>query len=203
LRKELAEVRKELEEKEKEGHLLQRTVNGLEKQVKALKEELDVTKAKLKRYEQTYPELEETDPSTPSSSEVSLKTPEGGPEISEPVVAESSGRRTSQPRVSQGKQSDREGTPAGTIKEQEVDAPLAKTPSHSSGTNSNRSHRRQSWEVVTESTRTQEYDSLFVRGGKVLKVETTTIVKPEKGNHKKNSSSGSQKKKSRSKKDIK
>ncbi|KAH9204134.1 hypothetical protein DL95DRAFT_398748 [Leptodontidium sp. 2 PMI_412] len=111
LQEELAEVRKELEGQQKKGHDLQMTVNGLRQEVKTLRETLDVTEHRLQEYEQKCTVLAGTDISTPTSSEVSLETPEDGLVTQGRVVAESSRRRRSQTQVDNKAQVDKDGRP--------------------------------------------------------------------------------------------
>ena len=176
LRKELAEVRKALEEKEKEGHLLQRTLNVLEKQVKALKEELDVTKTKLKRYEEKYPELEESDIHTPTSSQVSFETPKDSPVIQDPGPAESSSPRGSQRSAAQTEPGDREGSPDGTIQDPDEGTPLEKVSSGSSGTRASQNPRGK---VIRQNSRTSKYPGVWP-GTTVVKEITETVHEKEK-----------------------
>ncbi len=176
LRKELAEVRKALEEKENEGHILQRSVNVLEKQVKTLKEELDVTKAKLKRYEEKYPELEESDISTPTSSQVSFETPKDSPVIQDSGAAESSSPQVFQRPAAQTEPVDREGSPDGTIQDPDGGTPLEKVSSGSSGT---RSSRKPRGKVLRRDSRTSKYPGVLPRTT-VIREITETVHEMEK-----------------------
>ena len=176
LRKELAEVRKALEEKEKEGHLLQRSVNVLEKQVKTLKEELDVTKTKLKRYEEKYPELDESDISTPTSSQVSFETPKDSPVIQDTGPAESSSPRGSQRSAAQRELGDRDRSLGGTIRDPYEGASLEKVSSGSSGTRASQNSRGK---VIRQNSRTSQYPGVLP-GTTVFKEITETVHEKEK-----------------------
>jgi hypothetical protein len=178
LRKELAEVRRALEEKEKEGHLLQRTLTVLEKQVKALKDELDATKTKLKRYEAKYPELEESDISTPTSSQGSFETPNDSPVIQDPGPAESGSPRGSQHPAAQTEPSDGDGSPNGTIQDPDEGTPLEKVSSGSSGT---RASQKTLGKVLRRRSRTSTYPGL-VPGTTVIDENIMTLH--ENGHHK-------------------
>ncbi|KAE9377304.1 hypothetical protein N431DRAFT_501984 [Stipitochalara longipes BDJ] len=196
----LAEVRRDLAEQEKESFDMRKTVTELRGQIKTLQEKLDVTEVRLKNYEEKYPELAETDISTPTSSKVSLDALENGPASRGPAIAGLSSMPISQAPDEDAEKRDRQSSPSGTVKDSDTGATLTRSSTRSSGTSSN---KRQSWEVVKKSVRKQEYDSAFVAGGKVVREETTTLLKPENAHHKKSSSKDSQKKKSRSSRDQK
>lgn len=186
LRKMLAEVRKELEEQQKHGHDLEMTVNGLRQEVKTLHESLDVAEDRLKEYEQKYTVLAGTDISTPTSSEVSLETPEDGPVTQGRVVAESSRRQRSQTQVDNKAQVDRDGSPPEKIKDSDAGPPLAKTHSGSSGTQAS---QREKGEIVARVSQSKNYPGVLP-GTTVVKETVKTIHKSPRHNHKKRDSRG-------------
>jgi predicted nucleic acid-binding Zn-ribbon protein len=192
LRDDLAKVRKDLQEEKKRADGLEidvidlrkrvatleqqavsfeQQVVSFEQQIVSLQTELDTTKEERDRYKRESEVLKETDPSTPSSSEVALETLEDGPEIQEPVAGESSRQPRSQPRVAHTEQKDRDGSPSRTAKDSEIGAPLAEVPSGSSGTHSS---RRSLGKVLGRNSQTSGYAGV-VPGTIVLKKVTMTI----------------------------
>jgi predicted nucleic acid-binding Zn-ribbon protein len=195
LEKRLGEVTEALRRQKKKGAGLQMLLDELQDRLEkteaereGYKRELETTTENRDRYKRAFDALKETDSSTPTGSEVSSKTPEDGPAQGPAGCSTGPG---SQPHAAQTEQGNRDGSPHGTIKTSEIGASMTKTSTGSSGRHS---HHRRSWEVVAESVRTHEYGSAFVPGGKVVKRETSTLLKPEKARDKKSSSSRSQKK---------
>ena len=195
LEKRLGEVTEALRRQKKKGAGLQMLLDELQDRLEkteaereGYKRELETTTEDRDRYKRAFDALKETDSSMPTGSEVSSKTPEDDPAQG---IAGSSTGPESQHHAAQTEQGNRDGSPHGTIKTSELGAPMAKTSTGSSGRHS---HHRRSWEVVAESVRTHEYGSAVVPGGKVVKRETSTLLKPEKARDKKSSSGRSQKK---------
>jgi len=204
LRKALVEVRRELEEQENESRDLRKTIKDLRGQIKTLHDRLDVTESKLKKYEEKYPELVETDISTPTSSEVSSEARENGPTAQGPAIA---GPRSTPIRQTpdddddddDAEKIDKQGSPSETAKNSDTGAALTRTPTRSSGTSSN---KRRSWETVETSFQTHEYPN--VTGGKVRVEQTKTVLIPGNSRHKSSSKdSHKKKKKSRTSKEQK
>jgi predicted nucleic acid-binding Zn-ribbon protein len=195
LEKRLGEVTEALRRQKKKGAGLQMLLDELQDRLEkteaereGYKRELETTTENRDRYKRAFDALKETDSSTPTGSEVSSKTPEDGPAQGPAGCSTGPG---SQPHAAQTEQGNRDGSPHGTIKTSEIGASMTKTSTGSSGRHS---HHRRSWEVVAESVRTHEYGSAVVPGGKVVKRETSTLLKPEKARDKKSSSGRSQKK---------
>ncbi|KAN0117774.1 hypothetical protein V8E51_003751 [Hyaloscypha variabilis] len=202
LRKALVEVRRELEEQENESRDLRKTIKDLRGQIKTLHDRLDVTESKLKKYEEKYPELVETDISTPTSSEVSSEARENGPTAQGPAIAGPSSTpicQTPDDDDDDAEKIDKQGSPSETAKNSDTGAALTRTPTRSSGTSSN---KRRSWETVETSFQTHEYPN--VTGGKVRVEQTKTVLIPGNSRHKSSSKdSHKKKKKSRTSKEQK
>lgn len=124
LRSELADVRRALQEQQKIGVDQEKTIKGLKAEVQTLRGQLKAVNARLEVYHQKYPELEETDSSTPTGSEVSLKTPEGSPEIQTAVIAGPSKRSGSLTPI--------DDEPAEAVDGSKEEPPLARKASRSS-----------------------------------------------------------------------
>ncbi|KAH9204254.1 hypothetical protein DL95DRAFT_418391 [Leptodontidium sp. 2 PMI_412] len=152
------------------------TVNSLRQEVKTLQKSLDVAEDRLK----------EADISTPTSSEVSLETPEDSPVTQARVVAGSSRRRRSQTQVDIKAHVDRDGSPPEKIKDSNVDSPLAKTHFSSSGTQASQTKKG---EIVSRVSQSTNYPGVLP-GTTVVKETVKTIHKYPRHNPKKRDSRG-------------
>jgi predicted nucleic acid-binding Zn-ribbon protein len=192
LEKELAGVRKDLQEEKKKTYGLEMDVIDLNKRVKTLEQEvvslhadLDTVKEERDKYQRDWEALKDTDSSTPTSSEVSMRTPEDGSMTQSPAVAESSRNQASQVQVHPDERVDRDGSPPATITDSVAGTALARTPTGSSGKSSK-------WkplgEVLQSNTKTREYDLVHPQGAVCLETRTKTVHVPEKHHRKKSDS---------------
>jgi predicted nucleic acid-binding Zn-ribbon protein len=192
LEKELEGVRKDFQEEKKKTYGLEMDVIGLNERIKTLEQQvvslhadLDTVKEERDKYERDWEALKDTDSSTPTSSEVSMKTPEDGSVTQPPAAAESSRSQASQVQVHREEQVDRDGSPPATITDSVAGATLARIPTGSSGKSSK---GKSLGKVLSASTKTQEYPLFFSPRAVRRKKITTTIHVPEKHHRKKSDS---------------